>query len=224
MPRRLNENSSSKTHMILEGIVTSLNDEGQLNIAPMGPIVSAQFGSVWLESVRLDSTRIDTAEEDKTLLLRPFQSSTTFQNLSRQRCGVFHVVDNVLLMARAVTKQWDDVPTTFKAKNIEGRILQEACRWFEFEVESIDTSSNRSEMIARVVYSERLRDFFGFNRAKHLVLETIILATRVHLISRAEIEQSLEMYRVPIEKTAGNDERTAFALIESFLQQQWANS
>lgn len=189
--------------MILEGIVTSLDNAGSLNIAPMGPVVST--------------------ENETTLLLRPYQSSTTFQNLSQQRCGVFHVVDNVLLMACAVTKQWEMKPDIFQAKKIKGQVLAEACRWSEFEIESIDISSERSEMIARIVHTERLHDFFGFNRAKHLILEVIILATRVHLLSQNEIEQALEMYRIPIKKTAGASEQKAFDLIESYLQQHWMN-
>ncbi len=188
--------------MILEGIVTSLNTAGSLNIAPMGPVVET--------------------DNNKTLLLRPFQSSTTFQNLSQQRCGVFHVVDNVLLVARAAINVWESSPETFAASQIKGDVLKDSCRWLEFEVDQIDTSHQRSEMIVRVVHTERLRDFFGLNRAKHLVLEAIILATRVHLLSQEEIETALKMYRTPIEKTAGENEQLAFSLIESYLQAYWS--
>ena len=66
--------------MIAEGIVTSQNRDGLLNIAPMGPIVDESL--TWLR-------------------LRPFQTSTTFRNLQETRCGVFHVVDDVLLIAQS---------------------------------------------------------------------------------------------------------------------------
>ena len=66
--------------LILEGIVTTTNADGQPNISPMGPIVEPDL---------------------RTLILRPYQTSTTFQNLKRTGVGIFHVVDNVNLLARA---------------------------------------------------------------------------------------------------------------------------
>jgi len=62
--------------MILEGIVTSLDQHGKLNVAPMGPIVDETFD---------------------TLVLRPFRTSRTYENLTARPYGVFHVVDDVLL-------------------------------------------------------------------------------------------------------------------------------
>ena len=75
--------------MILEGIVTTHNDDGSVNVAPMGPIVDETMA--WLR-------------------LRPFQTSVTFHNLRRQRSGVFHVTDDVLLLARAAIGRLDSAP------------------------------------------------------------------------------------------------------------------
>ena len=52
--------------VILEGIVTTSNDRGELNIAPMGPSIESSM---------------------EKFLLRPFQSSQSFQNLARQTRG-----------------------------------------------------------------------------------------------------------------------------------------
>ncbi len=107
--------------MILEGIVTTQNAEGRLNIAPMGPIVQGGF---------------------ERLVLRPFQTST-YQNLKRQSCGVFHVVDDALLLARVAIDCWDEPPPTFPAQKIPGAVLQSACRWYEFEALSLDDREAR---------------------------------------------------------------------------------
>jgi hypothetical protein len=184
--------------MILEGIVTSRNDDGSINVAPMGPIVDETM--TWLR-------------------LRPFQSSTTFHNLRRQRAGVFHVVDDVLLLAKAAVGALSEVPETRPAVKIDGAVLADACRWYEFEVESLDESHERAEFMARVVNVGRIRDFFGFNRAKHAVLEGAILATRVHLIAPAELRSELERLRIPVQKTAGPRELEAFGLIETSIEQ-----
>lgn len=183
--------------MILEGIVTTQNADGSINIAPMGPHVDAEFSK---------------------LVLRPFQTSTTYQNLKRQPSGVFHVVDDARLLARAAIGCWDERPETQPAEKVTGAVLSAACRWYEFEVQELDDREARTTIQTRVIHSGRLKDFFGWNRAKHAVLEAAILATRVHLFSRTDIENQLSALRVPVEKTAGPAEREAFELLENYTR------
>jgi hypothetical protein len=149
-----------------------------------------------------------------TLILRPFRTSQTYQNLKVRPYGVFHVVDDVLHLARAAVGDLPETPANFSAERIAGRVLSSACRWYEFEVATCDDSRERTELMARVVHSGRLRDFFGFNRAKHAVLEGAILATRLHLHSPAEVRGEFERLRIIVGKTAGPQEREAFALLE----------
>src|SRR5579863_10115697 len=165
--------------MILEGIVTTRDSGGSINVAPMGPIVDESMSS---------------------LRLRPFKTSQTFRNLKLTPCGVFHVVDDVLLLARSAVGLLTELPPTFPAEKVKGAVLSQACRWYEFEVEQIDDSNDRAEITGRVVHVGRLRDFFGFNRAKHAVLEAAILATRIHLIDRREIEAELDRLKPLVDK------------------------
>jgi hypothetical protein len=184
--------------MILEGIVTTQDAAGAINVAPMGPLVD---------------------ETMSILRLRPFQTSQTFRNLKVVPTGVFHVVDNVLLLARAAIGRLAETPPVFPAKSVPGAVLAEACRWYEFRVENLDDSKDRAEILARVVHVGRLRDFFGFNRAKHAVIEAAILATRIHLLPRDEIQSEFARLKTPIEKTAGPQEFEAFALLERFVDE-----
>lgn len=183
--------------MILEGIVTTLNADGTANISPMGPRVDERF---------------------ETLLLRPYQTSTTYANLKRSGEGVFHVVDDVLLLAQAAIDQLDPPPPTVRATAVAGVILTDACRWYAFRVRSIDDRQPRTEIVADVVDHGRQRDFFGFNRAKHAVLEAAILATRIALLPREEIEAELTRLAVLVEKTGGPQEQKAFALLQSYIR------
>ena len=188
--------------MILEGLVTSLDSVGELNVAPMGPIVDESL--TWLR-------------------LRPFQTSQTFRNLKQHPQGVLHVTDDVLMLASAAIGRLDVATiTTFAAEQVQGRVIASACRWYEFEVESIDESSERTEIRARVLHVGRLRDFFGFNRAKHAVLEAAILATRLHLLPREEVDRQFAALRSPIEKTAGPNELAAFQMLCEFVANQGA--
>ncbi len=189
--------------LILESIVTTRNADGTTNVAPMGPIVD---------------------EGITRLLLRPFRSSTTYANLVRTRCGVCHVTDDVLLFAQAAINQIDPWPDLRTAAVIAGDVLTGACRWFEFRVTNIDDASERTEMTAEVVHQGRLRDFFGFNRAKHAVLEAAILATRLHLLPRADVLAQLDALRTPVEKTAGPRELQAFRMLESYIRDADASS
>lgn len=178
--------------MILEGLVTTLSTTGEVNLAPMGPIIAPDFSS---------------------FILRPFQSSATYRNLCAVRSGVLHVTDDVLLIAQAALNRLPQAPVTTPAVQVTGAVLVDSCRWFEFVVDSIDDRTERTEIAARVVHSGRRRDFFGFNRAKHAVLEATILATRLHLLSRESITAELDRLRPLVEKTAGPQEQAAWDLV-----------
>src|SRR4051794_9605723 len=93
---------------------------------------------------------VDSAMQ--TLRLRPFKTSRTYVNLAGARCGVFHVTDDVLLLARAAVDRLTETPTTFPAVTVPGEVLSDACRWYEFQVEQIDDSHDRAELTARVVH------------------------------------------------------------------------
>jgi hypothetical protein len=185
--------------MILEGIVTSIDAAGQTNIAPMGPLVEPSM---------------------EKLRLRPFKTSHTFQNLKRHRQGVFHVVDDVLLLARAAIGELHQAPECFPAEKITGQVLKSACRWYEFEVIQIDESQDRADITANIIHMGRLHDFFGFNRAKHAVLEAAILATRVHLMTRDQIKSEFDRLQIPVQKTAGPKEIEAFSLLLDFVSRR----
>jgi hypothetical protein len=182
--------------MILEGIVTTLSAEGDLNIAPMGPRVIGSF---------------------ERFILRPFQTAQTYRNLKAHGEGVLHVTDDVLLLARAALGPVEPPPPLVPATQVRGFVLQDACRYYEFRVRSIDDRRDRAEMQAQVVYARRLRDFFGFNRAKHAVLEAAILATRTDFLPLDVVEAEYRKLAVVIDKTGGEAEHRAFALLRDHL-------
>jgi hypothetical protein len=179
--------------MILEGIVTTLAPEGKLNIAPMGP-------------------RVDPAM--RCFLLRPFRTAQTYANLRSHGEGVFHVTDDVLLLARAALGPVDPPPPLFHATQVLGFVLEGACRYYEFRVLGIDDREERSRIEVEVLHAGRLRDFFGFNRAKHAVVEAAILATRTDFLPPEEIEAEYRKLAVLVDKTGGDQERQAFALLQ----------
>ncbi|MBM4072900.1 MAG: DUF447 family protein [Planctomycetes bacterium] len=185
--------------MILEGIVTSISAAGAVNIAPMGPIVDAAM---------------------RHIVLRPFASADTFRNLRDHPEGVLHVSDDVLLLARAAVGKVEPAPPMFAAERVKGWVLADACRYHEFRVVSIDDREERVRIDADVVHSGRLRDFFGFNRAKHAVVEAAILATRTALLPADEIAADFRKLKVIVMKTGGAVEHEAFAFLEDYVARQ----
>lgn len=187
--------------MILEGIVTTLNVDGSPNISPMGPEVASPL------------TRF---------VLKPYKTSRTYQNLNRAGAGVLHITDDVELIARAAINQFDELPATFRAEAVEGVVLADACRWYAFRVVEINDQEDRTRIACKVVDQGRIRDFFGFNRAKHAVIEAAILATRTRWLPQADVKRELARLQVSIDKTAGPQERLAFDLLVNCIDAEYA--
>jgi hypothetical protein len=103
-----------------------------------------------------------------------------------------------------------------------GSVLADACRHYEFEVVRVDDSGERVTMEAEVIHSGRSRDFFGFNRAKHAVVEAAILATRFHLLPLEDVAAEFRKLRVVVGKTGGPDEEAAMDLLEAKLREAGA--
>ena len=182
--------------MIVEGLVTSLDATGLVNIAPMGPVVLGDF---------------------ERLLLRPFQASNTFSNLAATRCGVFHVVDRVDIIARAAIGRLDSLPETEPAKRILGAVLVDCCRWFEFTVDGVDATEPRSRMPCTVIHTAERRPFFGFNRARHAILEAAIIATRLHLLPESQVASTFQFIEPAVTKTGDESERDLFDMLKQFV-------
>jgi len=196
--------------MILEGIVTTLNADGTTNISPMGisPIGITPMGPA------VESTTFNH------LVLKPYQTSTTYQNLKRHGEGVFHVTDDVELLARAAVGRLTSLPPLIDASGITGKIIADCCRWYAFRVTTLEDTQARTTINAEVIEQGRQRDFIGFHRAKHAVVEAAILATRVGFLAAGEIESEFKRLAPLVEKTASEQERRAFDFLEQYVQEQ----
>lgn len=181
--------------MIIETIVTTIDPQGAVNVAPMG---------------------VDWS--DDRLVVKPFLDTTTFRNLRDTRCAVVNLTDDVRIFVRAALLH-ADAPTV-PASAVRGVVLAGACSWREVEVISIDDTPPRSRIETRVVHHGSRSEFLGFNRARHAVLEATILATRLHLIPHAEIRKQVDALGVLVDKTAGPREEEAWAMVSGYLRER----
>lgn len=183
--------------MILEGIVTTLDPSGGVHIAPMGPRVDASM---------------------RRFLLRPYRTAHTYANLKAHGEGVLHVTDDVCLFAQAALGPVSPTPPVVPTERVRGYVLKEVCRFYEFRVLAIDDREERSRIEAEVVHSGRFRDFFGFNRAKHAVIEAAILATRTDFLPLDEILADYRKLAIIVDKTGGPAEQRAFQFLDEHVR------
>jgi hypothetical protein len=187
----------SDSPLIVECMVTSMNEAGGVNFAPMG---------------------VEWGEE--SIVLKPFLETTTFRNVRATGTAVINLTDDVLLFARSAiaSPQFSWTP----AAAVRGAVLDAACSWREIQAVSIDDTPPRSRIETRIVHRGTRRDFIGFNRARHAVLEAAILATRTHILPPQQIREELARLAVPVEKTAGPREREAWALLRDYVNERLA--
>lgn len=184
--------------LVLEGLCVTTDPDGRPHIAAMGPAVEEQ------ERAAGRVTR---------LVLRPFPESTTAANLARSGAGVFHLTDDVGLLAALVAGPSAAAPPLRPATAVAGFLLEDACLAWEFRCGAIDRSGQRTRIDAEVVAEHVGRPFLGFNRAAHAVVEAAILVTRLHLLPADEVHRRMADLAVLVEKTGGSREQQAFALL-----------
>lgn len=185
--------------MILEALVTTVDELGHVNLAPMGPHVDSGLTQ---------------------FILRPFNTSRTYANLRATGCAVVHISDNTLLLAQAAINQLVGLPDLVKLDDSRFIRLADCCRWFALEIDHWLEDPMRPAAVCRLVASGSVRDFFGFCRAKHAVVEAAILATRVHMLNSGFLQSELDRLRTLVDKTGGTDEIDAFDLISAFVERQ----
>jgi hypothetical protein len=178
--------------VIVETIVTTMDSSGAINFAPMG----IEWG-------------------DDVIILKPFLETSTYRNVSATRVAVVNLTDDAMLFAQGAisSPQFPSVA----ANVVKGVVLEAACSWRELEVVMIDATPPRSRIEARVVHRGLKREFVGFNRAKHAVLEAAILATRTHLLPADQIRDDYARLQILVDKTAGPREREAMELLTRYV-------
>jgi hypothetical protein len=170
--------------MIVETVTTTRNPDGTVNCAAMG----VEWG-------------------EDAIVIKPYAGTRTLRNLRATGAAVVNLTDDILLFAQAALG--DPRPPTRPAAAVDGAVLADACSWREVEVDAIEADGPRARALTRVVGRGRGREFIGFNRACHAVLEASILASRVRRLPAREVRDELARLAVLVDKTAGPREREA---------------
>ena len=182
--------------MIIETIVTTVDAGGAVNIAPMG--------LEW------------SGRDNDSPVLKPFLETVTYRNVVATGVAVVNLIDDVRVFAQAAISN-PSFPVE-PAVVVNGFSLRDACSWREIEARSIDSTPPRSRIETEIVHHGFRREFVGFNRARHAVLETAIYATRVHMLERDFLDSELVRLQVIVDKTAGPAEHEAMAVLANYIR------
>ncbi len=180
--------------MILEVIVTTTNADGTSHIAPMG-----------------------IREQQDQVIIAPFKPSATMDNILRNGTATINRLTDVRIFAGCLTgrKDWQLLPT----KEINGHRLACALSHSELQLDDFKDDELRPEFYFHKVLEEVHAPFNGFNRAQAAVLEAAILVSRLHMLPAEKIDQELKYLQIAIDKTAGENEKTAWSWLMEKVEQ-----
>src|SRR5262245_63393776 len=150
---------------------------------------------------------------ETTIVLKPFVDTATYRNVVATRAAVVNLTDDVGVFARAAISN-PEYPTT-AASVVRGVVLADCCSWREVEVRTIDSTPPRSRIETTIVHRGFRREFIGFNRARHAVLEAAIYATRLHLLEAGFVQAEMARLEIIVDKKGGGQERDAIGLLST---------
>lgn len=184
---------------LIETVVTTTGQDGQVNCAAMG----VRWG-------------------ERELVFWPFEATRTLKNLRRRGHAVVHLTDDVLLFAQAALGHPE--PAMRAASAVDGAVIEDANAWREVVVIDICPSEDgrpRSRVRARVV-AEGIgaRQPLGLCRARHAVVEASILASRLKWLGGDRVRAELDRLQELVAKTAGPGERAAMEYVRGYVAER----
>ena len=190
--------------MIHEVIVTTINKDKKVHIAPMG-------------------VKILQSDSKKSVQISPFKPSQTLNNILETKIATVNFIDNVKVFSGIVTgekKDWDlEVFDDKCAPHIQNTNTHMNVRVIEDHDDPV-----RPRIICEVINEQIHRPFLGFNRAQFSVIELAVLSTRLGRIDDNKIKDEMKYLKIGIDKTAGKNEKEAWEWIEKKINIYFENN
>lgn len=157
--------------VIVETIVSTYNKNGQPNAAPMGVIM----------------------KNEKQLLIKLFNSSSTYKNLQSNGCATINLTSDIHLFYLTAFKETDPLPTEWfeKAQTINAPKLQTADASIETSVADIKPINEEKTEVSfkvRLVKAKKM-DPKAYCRGQFATMEAIIHATRLKVFLNGDEKQ-----------------------------------
>jgi hypothetical protein len=185
--------------LIRETIIITADEAGTPHLAPIGLI-----------------------SEGENWVIAPFHPSRTHENLLAQPRAIANLTDDARIFAGCLTgrRNWPLTPTRH---GFPPRLADALAHW-ELQVTEIREDAARPRFVCQIAAQAAHGSFPGHNRAFAAVIEAAVLASRLDMLPRTEIEAEFSRLRVVVGKTAGPREAEAFGWLEEALAGHGASS
>jgi hypothetical protein len=184
--------------MIRETIVTTLDHDGRVHLAPLGLIAD---GEQWI--------------------IAPFRPSKTLDNLGITPFAVANHTDDVRVYAGLLTGRRDWPAVACEGSPVPR--LKHCLAHISLRVDFVTENELRPRFHCSVVNQASHAPFAGFNRAQAAVIEAAILASRLHLLPRETLEREVAALEIVVAKTAGLNEQTAWSWLRDKFDAHFAD-
>ena len=180
--------------MIHEVIVTTINKDKKVHIAPMG-------------------VKILQSDSKKLVQISPFKPSQTLNNILETKIATVNYIDNVKVFSGIVTGEKKDWELEVSDEKCAPH-LQNTNTHMNVKVSEDHDDPVRPRIVCEVINEQIHRPFLGFNRAQFSVIELAVLSTRLGRIDDNKIKDEMKYLKIGIDKTAGKNEKEAWEWIE----------
>ena len=190
--------------MIHEVIVTTINKDKKVHIAPMG-------------------VKILQSDSKKLVQISPFKPSQTLNNILETKIATVNFIDNVKVFSGIVTgekKDWELEVSDDKC----APHLQNTNTHMNVKVSEDHDDPVRPRIVCEVINEQIHRPFLGFNRAQFSVIELAVLSTRLGRIDDNKIKDEMKYLKIGIDKTAGKNEKEAWEWVEKKINIYFENN
>jgi len=188
--------------LIIETILSSIDENGKVNFAPVGVHIP-------------DNTlRISEVQELKFFL---YSGSKTLANLKTIPEGVINFTEDILNFVN--TALFSESLPALPSSQVRPPRMSSAKTVWEFAVTHFDDSSEPAKLTGRVLCFEEYEQsgFCGFCRSTGVILEALILATCLQWVPFSKIKEAWPLWREVVAKTGGTREKEAFQTITAYF-------
>ena len=181
--------------MIIETVMTSLNNKNELNFSAIG----VQF------------------IKDK-LVFYPYKNTITAENILATKRGVANIVDRSYYLVLAALSE---ASFAVKETALANYYLKECCKYYEFQISAISDLGKKYKITAKITAQNNIRNFIGFNRADNLLLEAAVIASRIGITKKVkDLKNYLAENREIIFKTGDHKSKESYLFLKEYLHRQ----
>ncbi len=178
--------------MILETIISTVNEKGVVNFAPFG-----------------------ITKDKNYIYISPYIPSTTLNNLKNSKCAAVNYINDAGIFVNCLIGN-----KKFKKKKcniINCFYLEHSISHQEIVVKSIKEHEIRPTFKCKIIKTFSHENFQGYNRAQSSIIEACILASRINLLDKDKVIKDLNFLSVAVNKTGGKRELDAWKKINLFI-------